>query len=440
MPNRILQGVTQAAGEALNTFGGLRSTRLSRASAKGDEIVHVERTAGLPDSGKVAIDGIPYSYGSVSDGVLSKIAFTHGGNPVSGTAAAHKRGTQVIDLSGQYSGLDLVKRALFVDTAEGEYLSALGRNLGVLRIPALSDDDQFRELIKVLAYNPRGTIYGLILLLDALIGRDNYRITEDLITRPCEVTVTLPGALFLDAIAAGKAYLSGTAAVEATGGTLRAPTVSTYISSVRQSSEAWRIQCQTASPDTADDRPYDGAPLQKLLRYVGDRVGITFDGNVYDYASNSTAPYTILDNVSGYFERLTTISADSTVSLQMNLNFDGDRSKDSEDDRRFNIVLADGTKSVAIGVMSDAEGNRYKLSFMSPQETRITRNDAVPIVNMQTYSVCLRRNGTDSFDLLINDEVVQTLPYAEAFDTTFSGLRIGNLSGTVGGVYVATDK
>ncbi|MGI4813373.1 MAG: hypothetical protein ACRYGG_08570, partial [Janthinobacterium lividum] len=436
----ILEGVTYAAGEALNQFGGLRSTRLARQADIGDTSLHVERTYGLPDTGSVAIDGIPYSYSSLSASTLVGISYTHGGRSVQGIAALHQLGAQVTDLSGTYSSLDLVKQALFVDSAEGPDLSTLARNLGVLRIPALSDDTQFRELVKVLAYNPRGTIYGLQLVLDALIGAGNYNITEDLLAAPCQVTVSLPGALFLNSLSAGKAYLSGPSTAKAVAGTLSSTGVATFISSVRQPAEAWQIQCQTRAPDLAQDRPFAGAPYQTLLPYTGDRSGIQFSGEIYDSSTQNISPFTVFNQITGYFQRIAPMGGATQCNLTLTLNYDGQQSTDGGDARGFSILFGDGVKAVAVGVVPVQEGAGASVSFMSPDATSITRSDASGFNDNETYHLTVLKNGNTDFELLFDGENQQTINYSDAFDSTFSGIQIGNRSGGAGTCYIATDS
>jgi hypothetical protein len=92
----------------------------------------------------------------------------------------HTTGAEVTDYTRDSSSLDIYRRSFLVETAEGPDLDVVGRNVGVLRPPSLGNDEIFRELIKALAYAPRGTIFALELVLDALLGPGNYEIFEDL--------------------------------------------------------------------------------------------------------------------------------------------------------------------------------------------------------------------------------------------------------------------
>jgi hypothetical protein len=107
------------------------------------------------------------------------------------TRSIRRQGTPVIDASGSYSQLDQLRRALLVEYAEGPELDRIGRRLAVIR-PRGVGDETFRRLIQVLAFLPRGTIYGIELVLDALYPEGGWEIYEDLINYPCTVFLLLP--------------------------------------------------------------------------------------------------------------------------------------------------------------------------------------------------------------------------------------------------------
>jgi hypothetical protein len=66
-----------------------------------------------------------------------------------------------------------------LDDAEGEYLNLLGASLGVPRPEVLTDEEQYREFVRALAFSPRGTVFALELVLDALLGDGNWEVFED---------------------------------------------------------------------------------------------------------------------------------------------------------------------------------------------------------------------------------------------------------------------
>lgn len=127
---------------------------------------------------------------------------------------------EITDMSVTYSAADTYRRAFAIETAEGEDLSTLGRNIGVAR-PAVLDDIRFRRLVQAIAYAPRGTVYALELALDALLGKGNWEIFEDLtlgsVNHPGTVYVRRTRAQELDL--EGKTFLEGNEARPATNST-----------------------------------------------------------------------------------------------------------------------------------------------------------------------------------------------------------------------------
>jgi hypothetical protein len=77
----------------------------------------------------------------------------------------------------------------------------------VERPPTLSDDDVYREVIKALAYAPKGTIFALESALTAFFGLGNYELWEDLITCPNTVFISLADSVSLASTPVGSTYL-----------------------------------------------------------------------------------------------------------------------------------------------------------------------------------------------------------------------------------------
>ena len=205
----VLAAITGAAGEQLNLLAGVRLSRVAQAAQVGDAELVLERTLGMDASGTVVVDNVTYRYSALRDGALGGLVVDSPQGALSGVQYAHRRNAVVTDATRSYSQLDWVRRALFVDTAEGPDLSTLGRMLGVLRRPELTGDTQYRQLIKAIAYSPRTTLYGLKQALDILVGAGNYSIIEDLENLPCTVIVAIGDTGFLTSIPWGKGFLSG---------------------------------------------------------------------------------------------------------------------------------------------------------------------------------------------------------------------------------------
>lgn len=124
-----------------------------------------------------------------------------------GARQLHRVTAEVLDFSRVFSGVDSVRGQLFVSTAEGPYLSVVGRNLGVRRPVGLVDDAAFRRVVEALAYQPRGTMWGLELAFDAFFGRANYELYENRAAFPNTVFVKLADALVVATSPIGQTYL-----------------------------------------------------------------------------------------------------------------------------------------------------------------------------------------------------------------------------------------
>ena len=172
----------------------------------------VENTLGFPTSGRVVVQGRVYAYTSTTATTIDGITYDDGtGTVTSGVAQDHTTLAEVADFSRTMSALDIYRNSFLVDTATGTDLDIVGNNVGVPRPAELSDDDIYRELIKAIAYAPRGTIFAIEQALDVLIGPGLYEIFEDLTSgSPIQnhnrvfITVTGGGA---NERFAGKAYL-----------------------------------------------------------------------------------------------------------------------------------------------------------------------------------------------------------------------------------------
>lgn len=121
-------------------------------------------------------------------------------------AITHPPGTLVFDLSGNASALDLLRRGLLVDFAVGEDLDIIGRNLGLTRCPGISED-QWRAVIKAVAYLPKTTIHAFDETLEALLGANQYVIRENITADPWKVFVDV--IVLLAANLRGRFVLNG---------------------------------------------------------------------------------------------------------------------------------------------------------------------------------------------------------------------------------------
>lgn len=192
------EAVLDGIGEELNELAGLRITRLASPASAGATALTVETTLDWPATGAFYMAGTLHAYSG-----KTASSFT-GLSPV--VPAALNELTPLVDWSRSYSGLDLARRALLVDYAEGEYLDALARNYGMFRFPGL-DDASWRSAIKALAFAPKGTIQTIETVLTYLVGGGNFEVFEDLVNFPNEVFITLD-ATFTAAETTGKTYFN----------------------------------------------------------------------------------------------------------------------------------------------------------------------------------------------------------------------------------------
>ncbi|MBO77142.1 MAG: hypothetical protein CME17_06875 [Gemmatimonadetes bacterium] len=209
----ILEGLTSAIGQELNRLGGLRSTRIKIGSplSVGDSFVEVETTFGWETSGFFYLNGYLYKYTGITAKRLTGISYYDGVEDPVTQLPVYIAGapedvlvlTEVVDYTRIYSAVDKMRRSFLVDYALGSDLDTLARNIGVFRQPELvTTDDIFREIVKAIAYSPRGTMYVIELYLDALFGVGNYRVFEDMTnsgyaSRLGSTTVNNPGQIFI---------------------------------------------------------------------------------------------------------------------------------------------------------------------------------------------------------------------------------------------------
>ena len=141
--------------------------------------------------------------------------FTTLARGVSGTTpTAHPAGTLVFDVSGNVSALDLLRRGLLVDTALGDDLHVIARNLGLHQCPGMTQE-QLRSVIKGVAYLPKQPLDAFRQALTALLGAGNFTVTERTSTTPFTVYVEIVVPLATDI--RGRFILNGGEQAKTTG-------------------------------------------------------------------------------------------------------------------------------------------------------------------------------------------------------------------------------
>ena len=212
-----------------------RISKVAGALHRGDQLVVVEGTYRFPAPGELALSNEVVAYSAPIVGILPPLAWV-GYNCDSvcnyffldaACTEDHEVGETVAGISPETTGMDLTRSSLLVDSAEAEYLTAVGRRWGAYPRPHGLSDYYYRRAIRGSALSPRGTLYSVERLLFEVYGGSPPEIVEDLVDfvetvdaygnavrtpcsggNPCTVWVAL-GALALSTTELGRSYLCG---------------------------------------------------------------------------------------------------------------------------------------------------------------------------------------------------------------------------------------
>jgi len=188
----LLRALLDAIGKEDNRIGGRAITRLLGVLTETDAAAFVESTIGFGENtddlgdAKFLINGeVITATGRTSAEPFEFSGLARGGGGT--TAKIHPVGSLVYDLSRNASALDHLRRGFFVDTAIGEDLDIIGRNLGLPKCPGLSQE-QWRRIIKATAYLPKQTDHAFYETLNAYFDDDtHFAVYERLLSDPWTV-------------------------------------------------------------------------------------------------------------------------------------------------------------------------------------------------------------------------------------------------------------
>jgi hypothetical protein len=394
----VIEALSGAIGESDTDIGGVYMTRLRTLAPKGALTLDVENVIDWPLAGQILLDGVVYHYGSRTDTQLIGIFHMYAGALVAGTARDHSVQSVVADVNRSVTGMDLVRRAMLVDYAESDDLNALGRNLGVLRYPFLSGDDQFRDIIKAIAYTPRGTIYSLELALDAMIGAGNYEIWEDPIHYPCTVFITLIGALGISDYAVGKYYISGCERLYApTLTSVDLVTTPLRVGGVIMAPEDFITECRNHRPSEDVITEYDGDPGTTLWTFTG----FNETADVVPSADYSTFQSSSGGDAVLYGHKIrATITA--LLYLEWTLSIDALPAGAATNGNYAAVSVDDGMTRVGVGAFK-LSGTTYEWRFIAGNGTPISGPPAIGPFTMGTWqSVAVRRVPGQSVEMWID--------------------------------------
>lgn len=201
-----LRALLDAIHKEDDRIGGRAVTRLVGSLSSTDQLCMMvestigfgENTDGTQDAKLLVGNEIIEASGRNSSAPFIFYTLTRGADET--TAQDHADGTLVFDLSRNTSAIDRLRRGFFVNTAVGADLEVIGQNLGLKKCPGLSDE-QYRRIIKAIAYYPKNIrqayVEALQALTDGVEGTD-FQIRERLVSDPFTVFVDILVALASD--------------------------------------------------------------------------------------------------------------------------------------------------------------------------------------------------------------------------------------------------
>jgi hypothetical protein len=397
---------------------GTVSDPLSTQSSKAITSLPVETTLDWDDLGIVAVDGIVYHYVSKTATSFDGITHIAGGLSRPGVFKQHRIEAPVVDLNRSRNAIDLTRRSILVDYAEEEYLDALGRNHGVSRTPYLTGNDAvFREVVKALGYNPRGTIYGMELALDALVGAGNYEITEDLISHPCTVFISLIGDAATTLESRGKAFIKDVESQPTTSDT----TVDVSITPIAVGSVRWKdedlvTQTQTQRPSDLELDEYEGDSGRFAWTFNGTNEinqvtlhPVTVDSGCIEFT-------TAVDNSAAYYQHDARIVSESDSMIEVVATIPSGVTIHATEAHQAAISLCDAYRSIGAGCIQ-IDANNFGVGLCNPLTGALVAGTTT-LAKGAYHTISIHKSGIKDVELRVNGVVVQTATYA-SFPITF---------------------
>lgn len=403
----IIEATSGIIGEKDNEIGGQFSTRLSSAGTEGDTSINVESTLNWSSTnGKVAIDGVVYYYANLTNTTINNLYYLNNGVQTSGLAKDHSIYSEVINLNKELSAIDLCRRMLLVDYAEGPYLDVIGRRLGVPRKPLYGDDDLYRAIIKALAYNPRGTVYGIELVLDELLGAGNYEIYEDLIMHPCEVFIKIADSYFLSDNPYGKTYLSERLYGVTSGSfdTISLSYSPLKVSHVKLKDLSEVFDFRNEIPSDVEYEYYEGAVADNAFTYAGglSESNVTQNGyfTTMQAPSSGTVYYDMLDSQGARIDENSIVCFDAVVQIPSVITLGVGLLK------QISFSIFDGSRNINLGF-----DDGIVLGLFETEGGGFYGDSTVLSANLM-YNIRVLKNGTENVSFWVNGELITTVSYA----------------------------
>ncbi len=418
-----MEGTVLAISRELDDLGGYAMTRLTAPILQGAVVWPVESTLDFPDFGSFVARGTLYTFTAKSPVTLEGVQFTDGVTVFNGAKTDLREAITITDFSRARTAIDLLRRALLVNFAEGTDLGVVGNNLGVQRFPGVSDDPTYREVIKALAYNPRGTIFGIEALLNALLGAGNFAIFEDLISRPNEVFVELLGTALLNAEFAGKAFFHPRVLRpedSATQVTIAGapPIITAYSVAFKDENHLSDFRNQLPSAETLVEYPGDAGTT--LWTYNGPSEGADVTqiaGEAIEIDDSSAA------DVAQYIHNAR-IQPLSTAELSMVQSPNTFGLPSGSDGRQWGGIIEDGGRIMGWGAVDNFPD--YDVGLVNPVTGAFISGAAVTGLSTSTLRpISIRKVGQDRVELYVDGNLVQVEAYSAFPTSTDTRLIIG---------------
>jgi len=422
-----MEATAETIAQTNRELSGYAQTRTTLPGSIGDVIIAVESTLDWPESGTVVIFGTLYTYAAKTLTTLEGLAWTDGATVFPGLRVDTRIETIVTDYSRASSAMDLLRRAVLVNYAEGADLSTVGRNLGVNRLPLLADDDRFRELIKVIAYGPRGTVYILELAMTALVGAGNFEIFEDRINFPKRVFIRLIGSALTSDMSEGKVYLwdgelvqsDSTSQVTVAGSVISRGAVSR----VQLKDEDHLSDFRLAYPSVETLVEYPGDPGTLLWGFLGtgvsEGVHVTQISGVLNCIEFTVVPPT---NFAIYIHPMRATYSSKMIHETLVTVPTG--APNNASFGSWACSLDDGSSYYAACINTPG-ASTFTVQFADPSTgTAIAGSTGIVLNRDQFYTVRVEKEGAGDVALYVDGVLVDRLPQA-GFPATTSSVGCG---------------
>lgn len=414
VPRGLLEAITGAIGEADNEIGGYTLTRLTADVSAGATALPVETTVDWPDSGKLALDGIVYHYTAKTLTEFSGIYYLSSGNVVTGTAIAHKIDAPVADINRMRNALERLRRSFLVDYAEETDLAEVGQNLGVPKLPIFETDDQYRAVIKAVAYSPRGTIYGIEMALEAFLGTGNWEIYEDLIKYPNIVFIILDATAFLKTIFEGKGFMNNEAYAELSGSqdTITLPNEPISIESIRLADLGELFDFRDEIPSDITYPYYPEATPDIAFDYQGsisEGTGVSLSPGEYTQFAITGGLGTVYYRMQDIHGARILPESEVVISCLAKIPSTDLTAGKLE---QFSIAIFDGRYRISAGLDND-------LSFgLFDTEAGGFLGATVTLIVGDVYEIVIKKYGTRYVELWVDGQFISRVDYSSFAEAT----------------------